>query len=109
MQQVQQRETTERMSWARAMVFAVGFFFLAAMLVGQIPGYIFSQMTAATLQNLELGSLGLGLVCVVGFLIILVIEFLFDPKPVVPPIIFPVLGVVIAIAGLALVVGTGLT
>ncbi len=109
MQQVQQRETTERMSWARAMVFAVGFFFLAAMLVGQIPGYIFYQMTAATLQNLEIGSLGLGIVCVGSFLIIQVIVLLFDPKPLVPPIIFPVLGVVVSIAGLAIVAGTGLT
>src|SRR2546426_2552564 len=109
MQQVQQRETTERISWARAMVFAVGFFFLAAMLVGQIPGYIFSQMTAATLQNLEIGSLGLGVVCIGSFLIIQVIVFLFDPKPLVPPIIFPVLGVLLAVAGLAIVAGTGLT
>lgn len=109
MQQVQQRETTERISWAKAMIFAVGFFFLAAMLVGQIPGYIFSQMTAATLQNLEIGSLGLGIVCVGSFLIILVIVSLFDPKPLVPPIIFPVLGVLLAVAGLACVVGSGLT
>ena len=106
MQQVQQRETTERISWAKAMIFAVGFFFLAAMLVGQIPGYIFSQMTAATLQNLEIGSLGLGIVCVGSFLIILVIVSLFDPKPLVPPIIFPVLGVLLAVAGLAFLVGS---
>src|SRR5437588_240124 len=42
MQQVQQRETPERMSWARAMIFGVGFFFLAAILVGQLPSYIFN-------------------------------------------------------------------
>src|SRR5947209_18561297 len=102
MQQAQQREIPERMSWARAMVFGVGFFFIAALLIGQIPGYIYLQMTAATLQGLELGSLALGLICVAGFVVILVIEFLFDPKPVLPPVLFTALGLILTIAGLAL-------
>ena len=46
MQQVQQREIPERMSWARAMIFGVGFFFLAAILIGQLPSYIFNLMTS---------------------------------------------------------------
>ena len=59
MQQAQQREISERMSWARAMIFAVGYFFLAALLIGQIPGYIYNQMTSASLQGLELGMIAL--------------------------------------------------
>ena len=45
MQQAQQREIPERMSWARAMIFGVGFFFLSAILVGQLPSFIFNLMT----------------------------------------------------------------
>jgi hypothetical protein len=52
-----QREQSERMSWARAMIFAVGFFFIAAILIGQLPSYIYTQMTASTLVGLEQTSL----------------------------------------------------
>ncbi len=46
MQQVQQRELpSERMSWARAMIFAVGFFFVAAILIGQLPSYVYIHVT----------------------------------------------------------------
>ncbi|GAC1614907.1 MAG: hypothetical protein NVS4B7_07270 [Ktedonobacteraceae bacterium] len=109
MQHVQQRETPERISWARAMVFAVGFFLIAALLVGQIPSYIYNQMTAASLVNLELGLFALGIVCIAGFAIIQVIVLLFDPKPVVPPILFPGLGALLAVGGLALVVWAAFT
>ncbi len=102
MQQAQRREIPERMSWARAIIFAVGFFFIAAILIGQLPGYIFSQMTASSLLGLEQGSLALAAVCLGGFIIIQVIVFLFDPKPLMPPIIFTVLGVPLALGGLAL-------
>ncbi|MBA2682492.1 MAG: hypothetical protein H0U76_29380, partial [Ktedonobacteraceae bacterium] len=47
MQRVQAREVPERISWARAMIFGVGFFFIAAILIGQLPSYISLQMTAA--------------------------------------------------------------
>ncbi|HLI70992.1 MAG TPA: hypothetical protein VKV19_14635, partial [Ktedonobacteraceae bacterium] len=83
MQQAQQREAGERISWARALIFAVGFFFLATFLVGQIPSYINSQMTASSLVSLEQGLLALAYVCLGGFLIIQAIVMLFDPKPVV--------------------------
>jgi hypothetical protein len=109
MQQVQQREQTERISWARAMVFAVGFFFLAAILIGQLPGYINLEMTAASLTGLEQATLALAAVCFGGFIIIQVIVLLFDPKPLVPPIIFSVLGMPIAIAGLAIIIVSSYT
>jgi hypothetical protein len=109
MQQAQQQGAPERISWARAMVFAVGFFFLAALLVGQIPSYINLQMTAASLQGFEIGMFGLTLVFLGGFAIIQVIMLLFDPKPVVPPILFTGLGTVLSLGGLAIVLGSSLT
>lgn len=103
MQQTQQREmSAERISWARAMVFAVGFFFIAAILIGQLPGYIYLQMTAATLEGMERGALGLGVTCLGLFIVIQVIVLLFDPKPVVPPALFSGLGAVLTLGGLAL-------
>ncbi len=108
MQQAQQRTNgsglsaqTERISWARAMIFAVGFFFLAAILLGQIPGYIYLVMTASSLVGFEQGFLALAVVCLAGFIVVQVVVMLFDPKPVIPPIVFSVLGVPIALAGLA--------
>ncbi|HYU72702.1 MAG TPA: hypothetical protein VEL31_08470 [Ktedonobacteraceae bacterium] len=109
MQQTQQQGASERISWARAMIFAIGFFFLSALLVGQIPSYINLQLTAASLQGMEIGSLGLGLVCLGGFAIIQVIVLLFDPKPLVPPIIFTGLGTVLSLGGLAIVLLSSLT
>src|SRR5436305_5348265 len=103
-QQVQQRELPERMSWARAMIFAVGFFFIAAILIGQLPSTVFAHMTASTLSNFEQLCLGVGVVCMAGFVIILVIMLLFDPKPLVPPAIFVVIGPVLALGGLALTI-----
>ena len=90
------------MSWARAMVFAVGFFFIAALLIGQLPGYIFTEMTASSLVGLEHALLGLAAVCLGGFLVVQVIVLLFDPKPVVPPIIFSILGAPLALGGLVI-------
>ncbi len=102
MQQTQRREISEQMSWARAMIFAVGFFFIAALLVGQVPSYIYLEMTAASLVGAEQGSLAMGLTCLASFAVIQVIVLLFDPKPVVPPIIFPALGTILSLAGLAI-------
>ncbi len=102
MQQTQRREISEQMSWARAMIFAVGFFFIAALLLGQVPSYIYLQMTAASLVGAEQGSLAMGLTCLAGFAVIQVIVLLFDPKPVVPPIIFTGLGSILSLGGLAI-------
>jgi len=92
----------ERMSWARAMIFALGFFFLAAILVAQLPSYINFEMTSASLTGLEQGLLALAAVGIGGFIVIQVIVLLFDPKPVVPPAIIVGLGIVFALGGLAL-------
>jgi hypothetical protein len=102
MQHTQPRDMPERMSWARAMIFALGFFFLAAILVAQLPSYINFEMTSASLTGLEQGLLALAAVGIGGFIVIQVIVLLFDPKPVVPPAIIVGLGVVFALGGLAL-------
>src|SRR5437660_75403 len=102
MQRVQQQEIPERISWARAMIFGVGFFLVAAILIGQLPSFVASEMTASTLIGFEQASLALAAVCLAGFIVIQVIVMLFDPKPVLPPIIFSMIGAPIAVAGLAL-------
>ncbi|HZR44987.1 MAG TPA: hypothetical protein VFB12_33040 [Ktedonobacteraceae bacterium] len=105
MQQVQQRELpSERMSWARAMIFAVGFFFVAAILIGQLPSYVYIQVTSATLTGFEQGTFTLGITCLAGFAIVQVIVLLFDPKPLVPPTILTGLGVILSVAGFALAI-----
>src|SRR5207302_855249 len=109
MQQAQQREIPERMSWARAMIFAVGYFFIAALLIGQIPGYIYNQMTSASLQGLELGMIALAATCLAGFVVIQVIVLLFDPKPVIPPVVFSALGTVLTLCGLMIALAAGMT
>ena len=116
MQQAQQRTNgsmapapTERISWARAMIFAAGFFFLAALLIGQIPGYINLAMTASSLVGFEQGMLALAVVCLAGFLVIQIVVMLFDPKPIIPPIVLSVLGVSVALAGLAILLWASYT
>ncbi|HXL37677.1 MAG TPA: hypothetical protein VN954_10800 [Ktedonobacteraceae bacterium] len=116
MQQAQQRTNgrgvpapIERISWARSMIFAAGFFFLAALLIGQIPGYINLAMTASSLVGFEQGILALAVVCLAGFIVIQVVVMLFDPKPVIPPIVLSVLGIPIAIAGLAIILWASYT
>jgi hypothetical protein len=86
------------------MIFAVGYFFLGAILIGQLPSAIYAYMTASTLSNFEQLCLGIGVVCLASFVIILVILLLFDPKPVVSPMIFVGIGPVLAFAGLALAI-----
>lgn len=104
MQHVQPREAGERISWARALIFGVGFFFIAALLIGQLPSFINSEMTASSLIGMEQGLLALAFVCLGGFLIVQAIVMLFDPKPVVPPAIFIGLGGIIAVLGTALII-----
>jgi len=109
MQQTQQRDVPERMSWARAIIFAVGFFFLAALLIAQLPSYINLEMTSASLTGLEQGLLALAAVGIGSFIVIQVIVLLFDPKPLVPPAIIAGLGVVFAVVGLAILLGAFFT
>src|SRR5579864_7549757 len=98
MQHTQQREESERISWVRAMIFAVGFFFIAALLIGQIPSFIYYQITAASFVGIEQGFLGLAATCFAGFIVVQVVVMLFDPKPVIPPIIFSMIGFPLALA-----------
>src|SRR5436305_6790377 len=107
MQQPQQQEIPERISWSRAMIFAVGYFFIAALLIGQIPGYIYNQMTSASVQGLELGAIALAAACLAGFVVIQVNVLLFDPKPVIPPVIFSALGTILTLGGLVIAFAAG--
>jgi hypothetical protein len=91
------------------MIFAAGYFFLAALLIGQIPGYINLAMTASSLVGFEQGILALAVICLAGFIVIQVVVMLFDPKPIIPPIVFSVLGVPMAIAGLAVILWASYT
>lgn len=102
MQQVQKKELPERISWARSIIFAAGFFFLAAILVGQLPGYIYLKMTAASLEGLQQGLFSLAVTCLAGFIIVFTVVSLFDPKPIIPPAVFTGLGAILGIAGFAL-------
>jgi hypothetical protein len=109
MQRVQPQELPERISWARALIFGVGFFFITALLIGQLPGYIFDELTASTLQGMEQGSLALAMVSLLGFFVVEVIVLLFDPKPLLPPALFMGLGVVLLVGGLGLLLWAVLT
>jgi len=107
MQQAQPREVSERISWARALIFGVGFFFVTAILIGQLPGYIYFQITTG-LTAAEQGLLALAAACIAGFLVIQAIVMLFDPKPLVPPAIFSFLGAIFTIGGLVLAFWAGI-
>ncbi len=93
------REHEKPMSWARAVVMAVGFFFLAIILVGQVPGYFFTISTLAKLTRLEQGFLSMGLLSVGLGVIALEIALLYDPRPIIPWPIFAVLGAGITAIG----------
>lgn len=109
MQQTSQREVPDRISWARAMIFGVGFFFIAALLIGQIPSYINLEMTSSSLTGLEQGLLALGVICIAAFVIVQVIVMLFDPKPILPPVIFSGLGLILGVLGLLLLLWAAYT
>jgi hypothetical protein len=94
------REHERPMSWARAVLIATGFFFVAAILVGQLPGYIFTVSTLSTLQRFEQGTLALGLLALGIGLICLEIALLYDPKPLLPWPLFALVGAAITAAGL---------
>ncbi len=88
------------MSWARAVLIAIGFFFLASILLGQFPSYIFTVSTGATLAHMEQGfldiavlSIGIGILC-------FTISLLYDPRPLLPWPLFALVGLGIAAIGL---------
>jgi len=108
-QQTSRRESSDQISWARAMIFAIGFFLIAALLVAQIPSYIFAEVTSASLLGAEQGSFALAAAAIGVFIVIQVIVLLFDPKPVVPPVIFTGVGAILAVGGLAIMLFSVLT
>lgn len=93
------REHERPMSWARAVAIAVGIFFLAAILLGQIPSYFFTVVTLAKLTRMEQGFLDLGLLSVGLGVIAMEIAFLYDPRPLIPWPVFALVGLVIAAIG----------
>src|SRR5258708_4012761 len=80
------------MSWARAILIATGFFFVTAILTGQLPSYFYTTSTLSTLAQFEQGMLNLGLLAVGIGVLCFEISFLYDPKPLIPWILFAVLG-----------------
>jgi hypothetical protein len=93
------REHEKPMSWARAVVIAVGLFFLSIILLGQVSGYFFTISTLSRLTRLEQGTLALGLISIGLGLVAFEIAFLYDPKPLIPWPLFALLGAFIAAVG----------
>jgi hypothetical protein len=97
------REHERPMSWARAILIATGFFFVTAILTGQLPGYVFTTSTLSTLAQFEQGMLDLALLAIGIGVLCFEISFLYDPKPLIPWILFAVLGLGASVVGLFLV------
>ena len=93
------REHEKPMSWARAVAIAVGFFFLAIILLGQVPSYFFTIVTLAKLTRMEQGFLDLGLLSIGLGAIAMEIALLYDPRPLIPWPIFAVIGAGITAIG----------
>lgn len=96
------REHEKPMSWARAVVIATGFFFIAAIFLGQIPSYVYTVATLSTLARLEQGFLSLGLLSLGIGLVAMEVSMLYDPKPLVPWPLFALVGVVLTVVGVGL-------
>ncbi|HKW21868.1 MAG TPA: hypothetical protein VJO13_10865 [Ktedonobacterales bacterium] len=94
------REHEKPMSWARAIVMAVGFFFLTAILLGQIPSFVFVVSTLSTLTRMEQSFLAMGLLALGIGMICFTVSFLYDVKPVLPWPLFFVGGAALAVIGL---------
>ena len=94
------REHEKPMSWARAIVIAVGFFFVTAILLGQIPSFVFVVSTLSTLTRMEQSFLAMGLLALGIGLICFTVSFLYDVKPVLPWPLFFVGGAALAVIGL---------
>ncbi len=96
------REHEKPMSWARAIVIATGFFFLTAILIGQLPSFFFKYSTNSTLAIFEQTTLDLGLLALGVGILCFEISFLYDPKPLIPWPLFALAGLGIAVVGLFL-------
>jgi hypothetical protein len=93
-------EHEKPMSWARAVVIAVGFFFVTAILLGQLPSFVFVVSTLSTLARMEQSFLAMGLLALGIGLMCLTLSFLYDPRPVLPWPLFFVGGAALAVVGL---------
>jgi hypothetical protein len=101
MQQVTTREQPEqRMSWVRAIILAAGLFFVTMILTSQFPGYVYTVVTGARLIRLEQGMLDVSLVSLGLAVLLMVVLFLFDPKPIIPPFLVTAGGAILFVAGL---------
>lgn len=98
------------MSWTRAIILAAGLFFVAMILMNQFPGYMYTVFTGSRLTKFEQGMLDVSLVSLGLAILLMVVLFLFDPKPVIPPFLVVGFGAVlfvVGLAGLILVAATG--
>src|SRR5215510_4363662 len=93
------REHEKPMSWPRAILIAVGFFFVTAILLGQLPSYVYTVSTLSTLQLFEQGFLTLGLLAAGLGAICFEIVWLYDVKPLLPWPLFAGAGALIAAVG----------
>lgn len=93
------REHEKPMSWARAILIATGFFFVTAILLGQIPSYFFTISTLSTLARFEQGFLDLGLLALGLGLICFEVVYLYDVRPLVPWQLFAIVGIGLAAVG----------
>jgi hypothetical protein len=93
------REHEKPMSWARAVLIATGFFFITAILIGQLPSYFYTTSTLSTLARWEQGTLDLALLAIGIGLLCFEISFLYDPKPLIPWPLFALVGAGLAAIG----------
>lgn len=97
------REYEKPMSWSRAILIAVGFFFVTGILLGQLPSFVFTVSTLSTLVRMEQSFLDMGLLAVGFGLISLTLSFLYDPRPLLPWLLFFVGGLALGVVGLFMV------
>ena len=96
---VREREHEKPMSWARAILIATGFFFVAAILVGQLPSYVFNVSVLSTLTRWEQGTLDLALVALALGILCFEVAMLYDPRPLIPWPLFALVGAAISVVG----------
>ena len=94
-----EREHEKPMSWARAILIATGFFFVTAILVGQLPSYVYNTVTLSTLARFEQGLLDLAILALGIGMLCFEIVMLYDPKPLIPWPLFALVGAAIAVVG----------
>src|SRR6185437_8416817 len=102
------REHEKPMSWPRAILIAVGFFFVTGILLGQLSSFVYTVSTLSTLARMEQSFLDMGLLALGLGLMCFTISFLYDPKPLFPWPLFLVVGLALAAVGLYTLYQVGL-